>query len=355
MMRFYKLFFLLFVFSFAGAYAQKSMLSTTCDVLMAQDPITRTVGLGQENVVAGNFQALGQQYNGLTGAMKGVRFWGRTNPSAGVAANVVKVVLYNVNQGKPNQILTSTTVTLDSSSTFYEVNAMFTSPYTVSTPIIITVEPLFPSTDNYFIKTNAYGDGLNLNMSKIKQGGLWYLGASEGYDMDLYIFPIGTATVTANFTNTTSALTASFTNTSTSSSSYLWNFGDGTTSTASAPPAHTYALPGTYSVKLKSYHSDTTCADSITKSVTVIATGIAEKNQDIKTSLTILRNPVQNVLTISSVSDAEIEIYNIMGSLILKEKIKKDIQNEINVSELMPGVYFVRTESNKATKFLKVN
>ncbi|MCE3277980.1 MAG: domain containing protein [Bacteroidetes bacterium] len=356
MTKFYISILFLFSFSIINLNAQEEGRATTCDVLMAKDPITRTVTLGEENVVAGNFQALAQQYNGLTGQIKGVRFWGRTNPAAGVPTNIVKVVLYNVNQGKPNQILTQTTVTLDSSSTSYEVNAVFPTPYTITTTsIILSIEPLFPTTDNYFIVRNGYGDGLNLNMSKIKQAGLWYLGAAEGYDMDFYIFPVGTATVTSNFTtNTSSAFTASFTNTSTSATSYLWDFGDGTTSTATTPPPHTYSSANTYSVKLVAYHSDITCADSIVKSVTVLTTGINEKNKN-KNSLSLLKNPVQNVLTVTSSEDSEIGIYNVMGSLILKEKIKSENPLEINVSEFIPGVYFIQTEKGKATKFIKVN
>lgn len=41
-----------------------------------------------------------------------------------------------------------------------------------------------------------------------------------------------------------------FTNTSAGGSSYLWDFGDGTTSTLANPPPHSYALPGTYTVLL---------------------------------------------------------------------------------------------------------
>jgi len=40
-----------------------------------------------------------------------------------------------------------------------------------------------------------------------------------------------------------------FANTSTTGQSYLWDFGDGNTSTAENP-THVYGAPGTYSVKL---------------------------------------------------------------------------------------------------------
>jgi PKD repeat protein len=57
-----------------------------------------------------------------------------------------------------------------------------------------------------------------------------------------------------------------FTNTSTGSSTYLWRFGDGTTSTAQNP-AHAYSKTGTYQVTLVS-NSSNGCPDSITHSVT---------------------------------------------------------------------------------------
>ena len=58
--------------------------------------------------------------------------------------------------------------------------------------------------------------------------------------------------------------TVSFTNLSIGGVlSYLWNFGDGNTSTL-ANPTHTYSAEGTYSVKLTVFNS-TGCSDSITK------------------------------------------------------------------------------------------
>ena len=57
----------------------------------------------------------------------------------------------------------------------------------------------------------------------------------------------------ANFSDSTNGLTASFTNSSTDSDgtvvSSAWNFGDGSTSTATSP-SHTYATAGTYNVTL---------------------------------------------------------------------------------------------------------
>lgn len=57
-----------------------------------------------------------------------------------------------------------------------------------------------------------------------------------------------------------------FINTSRNATSYLWNFGDGTTSTGSNP-VHTYTLAGTYLLKLKA--TGTTGVDSVCKLITI--------------------------------------------------------------------------------------
>ena len=68
-----------------------------------------------------------------------------------------------------------------------------------------------------------------------------------------YVFPIQSVTVVPEFTFNSSCYVANFTDASTISSgaiqSWLWNFGDGNTST-SQNPTHTYATTGTYTVTL---------------------------------------------------------------------------------------------------------
>ncbi|HLP13578.1 MAG TPA: PKD domain-containing protein, partial [Flavobacteriales bacterium] len=62
----------------------------------------------------------------------------------------------------------------------------------------------------------------------------------------------------SNFTGSVSGATLSLTSTSANATGYLWNFGDGNTSTV-ANPVHTYALGGTYNVCLTVTSS---CGDS---------------------------------------------------------------------------------------------
>jgi PKD repeat protein len=79
------------------------------------------------------------------------------------------------------------------------------------------------------------------------------------------------AWTTSLFSHTTSSLTANFTDLSTGGpTTWSWDFGDGSTSTA-ASPSHTYAAPGTYTVCLTAAN---TCGGSDTcTTVTVSCVG----------------------------------------------------------------------------------
>jgi PKD repeat protein len=54
----------------------------------------------------------------------------------------------------------------------------------------------------------------------------------------------------AAYTSVANALEVTFTNTSTDATTYLWNFGDGSATSALESPTHTYAVTGTYDVSL---------------------------------------------------------------------------------------------------------
>ncbi len=96
---------------------------------------------------------------------------------------------------------------------------------------------------------------------------------------------------TANFTVAKDLLTATFTNTSTNAISYLWDFGDGMTSTL-ASPVHTYATPGNYTVTLSASNA---CRTSV-KTLNIGLTGVNELVQSIE--VRILPNPTQGDFTV---------------------------------------------------------
>ncbi|MFZ1706125.1 MAG: PKD domain-containing protein [Saprospiraceae bacterium] len=83
----------------------------------------------------------------------------------------------------------------------------------------------------------------------------------------------------SSFTFASQGLTVDFTNTSTNATNYLWNFGDGNTSTVQNP-THTYATIGTYTVTLESSNSCSTAnsSQSIGLSIAPIASFTTNNN-----------------------------------------------------------------------------
>ena len=69
------------------------------------------------------------------------------------------------------------------------------------------------------------------------------------------IGPVTVNIVAGPSTNGCAPLTVNFTNASTNALSYVWNFGDGTTSTAFAP-SHTFTAPGVYTVTISAANTN---------------------------------------------------------------------------------------------------
>jgi len=78
----------------------------------------------------------------------------------------------------------------------------------------------------------------------------WKQDTKEDFKVDFKVFVAAVSAFVADVTTGASPLAVQFTSQSTGDiTSYLWNFGDSTTSTAQNP-SHSYAAPGTYTVTL---------------------------------------------------------------------------------------------------------
>jgi PKD repeat protein len=152
---------------------------------------------------------------------------------------------------------------------------------------------------------------------------------------------------------------------------YLWNFGDGTTSTQLFP-SHTYAVPGRYTLCL-------TVSDGAGCSYTFCDSAFyAYKNgggpmrhfnvasrqmlgvKDISTpsKISLYPNPANGILTIDA-GDQQVEgvtIYTVNGQVI--SDVKAPVQNKVNTGNLADGIYFMEVRTNERTtkiKFIKAN
>lgn len=161
---------------------------------------------------------------------------------------------------------------------------------------------------------------------------------------------VGSYDPVANFQENTTGNMVQLTNNSQNASTYLWNFGDGNTST-SQHPTHTYTIDGNYTITLTAKH----CGYSsiVSKNVQIYTTGIEDSETD---EMRIFPNPATNSFQInvgSKQMESNYSIYNIQGQK-MKVGIIQSSQENIDISNLNTGIYIIKHEqTGKVFKFIK--
>lgn len=157
---------------------------------------------------------------------------------------------------------------------------------------------------------------------------------------NLSTWNVGDFDTTASFTsNLISGFQFQFTNTSTNGTSYVWDFGDGATST-DINPTHTYSTVGNFNVIL----TVTNCGISKQTNQFINLLSIDEFESN---NFSIYPNPVTDFLKIKSKEETfSIEIYNSISQLIFQD----ENINEIDVSKYDSGIYFIKITENSKTE-----
>lgn len=162
----------------------------------------------------------------------------------------------------------------------------------------------------------------------------------------------------AGFTEIASGLSVSFNNsTSGANDRWLWNFGDGGTSTL-RNPTHVYASAGTYTVTLTSGNG--VCNNTITISVTVTQNPNGIKEIDILESVTVYPNPANDYINVdlSKMKSLpyHLSVTNSLGEVLIDNSIKDiDIAKPYTlvIKSLSAGVYYLKVETTNRTQFVQ--
>ncbi|MCS4305025.1 PKD domain-containing protein [Chryseobacterium sp. BIGb0232] len=141
----------------------------------------------------------------------------------------------------------------------------------------------------------------------------------------------------------TGGFTVKFTNKSKNATTYLWDFGDGTTSTLENPE-HTYSAQGNYNVQL----TTNACGGNSTKTKLLPLGSLSTKETDIEDPAQIYPNPTQNFITIITRKKAEIlSLTDASGRMVSYLLNTTDSGYTVQLHHLSAGVYFLKYKTGE--------
>lgn len=159
----------------------------------------------------------------------------------------------------------------------------------------------------------------------------------------------------ANFSIDTTGGSVAIIDLSSNATTYLWNFGNGTTSTA-ANPTFSYDSTGTYTVTLIVSNN---CGSDTTSDILTI-TGIANVlGKDL--SINMFPNPTKGVFTVSlngiAAQATLVMVYDMHGRLVKEATLQSNggiMSTEIDLASNGNGVYIVKLMSGSQTSTHKL-
>jgi hypothetical protein len=164
----------------------------------------------------------------------------------------------------------------------------------------------------------------------------------------------------ADFDYSTNVQTVEFDNFTQNANAYVWNFGDGNTSTEENP-THTYAQPGTYIVELT---ADNNCAAHVFQQVvTVGAPASGTEEEQWLESFRLYPNPNVGTFTVEMLGqdrgDGEVEfiLYDALGQLVKREESdfrSGNLTQVFQYGDLPAGLYTLAIQNGKEVVFAKV-
>ena len=143
--------------------------------------------------------------------------------------------------------------------------------------------------------------------------------------------------------------TIDFTSTSTNAESYIWDFGDGNSSTEQNP-TYTYLEEGTYDVSCIAFNAS--CAD--TSFLTILVDGTVGFNNNQEHAVSLFPNPTADYLNVNGLAKGQIKIYNSTGQLVFQKEFHQG--TPLSLHQLSKGFYIVEInhDLNKINKRLLI-
>lgn len=214
----------------------------------------------------------------------------------------------------------------------------------------------YPNGYTYLWNTAANTSSITVSQTNTYWLGVFNLLGCGVYDtVNVTINPLPIAFASYNITNN-SPLTISFNNAGSSFGTYLWSFGGGTPATSALPsPSHTYPGAGPYTV---TFSVTNDCGTTDTTFI-VQAVGIED---EYFSNIAFYPNPSQGLIHVAfkenKLERLGISVTNVMGQILQYRNIdlsgKSDYTEELVLTHLAPGVYYIILESSGHTAVQKI-
>lgn len=174
--------------------------------------------------------------------------------------------------------------------------------------------------------------------------------SSDTVEVEIYELP------NPSFTQNRDYLTLIFTNNTQDADSYLWDFGDGQTST-DFEPTHLYVQPGNYDVRLTAFNL---CGQRSTNEL-IGVDPVGVSNFSLNNSVEVYPNPSNGVYNLQLLGGSEqekkVSVTDMQGKILLSKNIvlSGNLQNEvIDLTEFSAGVYLLQVHDKPAKNFKTV-
>jgi len=181
---------------------------------------------------------------------------------------------------------------------------------------------------------------------------------SQNYSVNINGSCVKTVNVTvtnpSSFSYQTNGMVATFSVTNSACSSFLWDFGNGNTSSINPNPTVTYATAGTYGVCLQCNGQPSACVQCINITVPSNSsgtTGIADIQTE--SGVTIYPNPSSDIITIETEShnlNSNYVILNSIGQEVLSGQLIEN-KNKIDIRHLSQGFYLIQIGETERHSF----
>lgn len=140
--------------------------------------------------------------------------------------------------------------------------------------------------------------------------------------------------------------TVHFFNTSTNAISYLWDFGDGSTSTLTNP-SHIYTVVDTFIVQLTAYNGNSCSNWAEKRNYIKVVNPSGINDQQNYVSFMMQPNPFTATLTVThTATKGTIFITDITGKEVYRTSFSKGTRQQLQLAWLQPGMYFITVSTN---------